>query len=47
MFEEKSIQKTYHAITIGVIADDGIIEQEIENKIAKTSFQVLNPYGKL
>jgi 23S rRNA pseudouridine1911/1915/1917 synthase len=41
LFEEKSIQKTYHAITIGFMADDGIIEKQIENKNAKTSFQVL------
>ncbi len=41
MFEEKSIQKTYHAITIGVMSDHGIIEEQIENKNAKTSFQVL------
>lgn len=41
MFEEKSIQKTYHAITIGAMADNGIIEKQIENKNARTSFQVL------
>ncbi|MFT4849316.1 MAG: 23S rRNA pseudouridine1911/1915/1917 synthase [Sediminicola sp.] len=41
MFEEKSIQKTYHAITIGVMVDNGVIEKEIESKNAKTSFQVL------
>ena len=41
MFEAKSIQKTYHAVTIGAMADDGIIEEPIENKNAKTSFQVL------
>ncbi len=41
MFEEKAIQKTYHAITIGVMADDGIIEEQIENKNAKTTFQVI------
>jgi 23S rRNA pseudouridine1911/1915/1917 synthase len=41
MFEEKSIQKTYHAITIGIMNDDGIIEEHIENKNAKTCFKVL------
>ena len=41
LFEEKSIQKTYHAITIGTMANDGIIEEQIENKNAKTGFQVL------
>ena len=41
LFEEKSIQKTYHAITIGIMANDGMIEEQIENKNAKTGFQVL------
>ncbi|MFT5892955.1 MAG: 23S rRNA pseudouridine1911/1915/1917 synthase [Dokdonia sp.] len=41
MFEEKTIQKTYHAITIGIMADDGVVEEQIENKNAKTSFQIL------
>ena len=41
LFEEKTIQKTYHAITIGTIPDDGIIEVPIENRSAKTTFKVL------
>ena len=41
LFEEKSIQKTYHAVTIGFMADHGIIEAPIENRKAKTTFKVL------
>ena len=45
LFEEKTIQKTYHAVTIGKMSDEGVIEEPIENKSAKTVFEVLKRIG--
>lgn len=37
-FEEHTIQKTYMAVVVGTPADTGIIEDEIEEQQAKTTF---------
>ena len=41
LFEEKKIQKTYHAIIIGNTCSGGIINFKIDNKNATTEFNVL------
>jgi len=41
LFEERKIEKTYYAITIGLIEDSGTINTEIDNKTAKTEFEIL------
>ncbi|CAM1333590.1 RluA family pseudouridine synthase [Tenacibaculum aestuariivivum] len=41
LFENKQIQKTYHAITIGNIASKGEINLPVNNKTAFTLFEVL------
>lgn len=41
MFEERQINKIYHAICIGEMKASGIIESEIEDKACKSSFKVL------
>lgn len=41
MFEDKSIQKIYYAITIGVMQPEGIIDTEIDGKAAITSYEVI------
>ncbi len=41
MFEEKEIQKTYYAITIGKMEKAGTIETLIEEKTALTKFEVI------
>lgn len=41
LFENKEIQKTYHAITIGKMERNGEIDLPIENKEAFTLFEVL------
>lgn len=41
MFKEKVIQKTYHAVAIGHIKDEGSIELEIDGKPSKTLYKVL------
>jgi 23S rRNA pseudouridine1911/1915/1917 synthase len=41
MFEEKSVQKIYHAITIGVMKPEGIIETKINGKAATTNYGVI------
>ena len=38
-FEQKTIQKTYHAIVIGKTPEQGLIDQEIEDKKALTKFE--------
>lgn len=38
LFEQREIQKIYHAIVIGDIAQEGIIDSPIDNKSAKSSF---------
>lgn len=40
LFENKEIQKTYYAITIGKMLPKGIIDDEIDGKIAFTKFEV-------
>ena len=41
LFENRKIQKTYHAICIGKIAQHGFIEMEIDDKPSKSEFEVL------
>ena len=41
LFEEREIQKTYYAVTIGSIADHGQIETPIESKAAITEFKII------
>ena len=41
LFEDKKIQKTYHAITIGKMEENGIIDFPIDSKIASTLYNVL------
>jgi len=40
-FASRSVQKTYHAISIGVIPEAGVIEAPIDNKLSKTSYQII------
>ena len=42
MFENKEIQKTYHAITIGKMNNSGTINFAIDNKDSLTEFKVLD-----
>ncbi|WP_076548667.1 RluA family pseudouridine synthase [Maribacter ulvicola] len=41
LFEYKKITKEYYAVTIGKMENNGTIEIEIDNKPAKSSFEVL------
>ena len=41
MFEEKSIQKVYSAVTMGNQTESGIIESDIDSKKSKTIYKVL------
>ncbi|SOS49246.1 RNA pseudouridine synthase [Tenacibaculum dicentrarchi] len=41
LFEDKKIQKTYHAITIGKIENNGIIDFPIDDKKAQTSYKLI------
>lgn len=41
MFETRKIKKTYHAITIGKINDNGIIEDSIENKSCLSQYNTI------
>lgn len=41
LFEERHINKTYHAICIGEMQGSGAMESDIENKNCKSSYQVL------
>lgn len=41
MFEERRINKTYYAITLGKAMDNGCIEVSIENKISKSEYKTL------
>ncbi|MCL7754395.1 RluA family pseudouridine synthase [Polaribacter sp. Z022] len=41
LFKEKEIQKTYFAITIGKMKSEGVINSQIDNKLAETKYQVL------
>ena len=42
MFEDKEIKKTYHAIVIGQINHEGIIDTPIDNKKATSTYTKLN-----
>jgi len=41
MFEERVIHKKYHAVIIGKISDNGIIESSIENKACKSEYKTI------
>jgi len=41
LFEERKVQKTYHAICIGKLAKHGFLETEIDDKPSKSEFEVL------
>ncbi|MBE7630003.1 RluA family pseudouridine synthase [Tenacibaculum piscium] len=41
LFENKEITKTYHAITIGKIENNGIIDFSIDDKKAQTSYKLI------
>lgn len=41
-FEERKVQKIYHAITIGKMEQEGVCESEIENKVCKSSYHVIS-----
>ncbi|RLD64685.1 MAG: RluA family pseudouridine synthase [Bacteroidetes bacterium] len=41
LFEERSIQKIYYAICIGEMKDQGLIEIDVDEKVSKTEFEVL------
>lgn len=52
LFEEKKIQKTYYAVTIGEMQTHGIIKDEVDGKESKSSYKVLatlnsERFGKL
>ena len=42
MFEERTINKTYYAVTLGKTMDKGCIETPIENKISKSEYKTIN-----
>ena len=42
LFEERKVQKIYHAVTIGKIEQKGVCKSEIENKVCKSTFQVIS-----
>lgn len=42
LFEERKVEKTYMAITIGVMDENGLIENTIDNKSATTKYKVLS-----
>ena len=41
LFEDRTIQKIYHAVCIGKMTEKGIIDQSIENKTAISKYQIL------
>lgn len=52
LFEEKKIQKTYYAVTIGEMQSQGIITDEVDGKESKSSYKLLatlnsERFGKL
>lgn len=52
LFEEKKIQKTYYAVTIGEMQSKGIITSEVDEKKSKSGYKVLatldsERFGKL
>ncbi|MGB0523108.1 MAG: RluA family pseudouridine synthase [Flammeovirgaceae bacterium] len=42
LFERKEIEKTYYAVTIGMMKPKGSINQAIDDKLAFTAFEVLD-----
>lgn len=42
LFEERSIEKIYFAVTIKAMPNSGIVESEIENKQCKSIYKVIN-----
>ena len=42
MFENKEINKSYYAVTIGGMKEKGTIELPVDNKVAKTKFDVIS-----
>jgi 23S rRNA pseudouridine1911/1915/1917 synthase len=42
LFENKEIQKTYHAIAIGVMNTKGSIDSDVDEKKAKSNYKVVN-----
>uniref|UniRef100_UPI004049E1D9 RluA family pseudouridine synthase n=1 Tax=Flavobacterium sp. TaxID=239 RepID=UPI004049E1D9 len=52
LFEDKKIKKTYYAITIGTMNQEGIITSEVDGKESKSSYTVIESvtskrFGKL
>ena len=52
MFEDKKLEKTYYAITIGEMNDRGVITSEIDSKQSQTNYTLLEAvsskrFGKL
>ena len=41
-FEERKVQKNYHAITIGKMDEHGVCESEIEHKVCKSTYKVIS-----
>ncbi|MBV1924472.1 MAG: RluA family pseudouridine synthase, partial [Flavobacteriaceae bacterium] len=41
MFEDKTIQKIYLAVTMGLQQNSGIVESDIDDKASKTTYKVL------
>lgn len=41
LFENKEIQKTYHAISIGKMPQNGLIDKTIDHKIALSNFEIV------
>lgn len=41
LFEERSVQKIYHAVTIGKMIESGIMEFPVDGKPSKSTFTVL------
>ena len=47
LFENKEIQKTYHAVVMGDIPKSGIIDSEVDNKTAITHFETIKTVNSL
>ena len=42
LFEERKVEKTYHAVTIGVMNERGIVKTKVDNKSAETEYMLLH-----
>ena len=42
MFEDKKIEKTYYAITIGEMNDNGVITSEIDGKVSESHYKLID-----